>query len=358
MFTTLSQPDISFLEGILNHVNDPVFVKDEDHKFVMLNDASCDFFGLERKDVLGKTDFDIFPESEANVYRLKDIAVLTSGQGNVNVENFTDSLGNKFIISTKKSLYKTSNGDKFLVVIIRDISELKKTEKLLLDSIDKLAEFAYAASHDLKVPLNTINFLIGLIEKDQSTSLSDKSRSYLDYIKSASSAADDLISGLLEYATVDNNGCKLEEVDLNETINDVETNMYASILSNGVSLKFDKLPVIKANKVRIYQLFQNLLSNAVKFRKSDVDPKINITYKRKGSNHLISVEDNGIGIVESDIDKIFKIFVKLNPSEQYKGSGIGLTICQTIVNNLGGAIKVESMLHVGSKFIITVPVQV
>lgn len=356
MLTTLDQPDISFFEGILNHVKDPVFVKDERHKFVLLNDASCAFFGLDRDAILGKTDFDIFPENEASIYRRIDIEVLNSGEANVNVESFTDSFGNKFIISTKKSCYKTENGENYLVAIIRDISELKKTERLLLDSIDKLAEFAYTASHDLKVPMNTIKFLVDLIEKDTNSSLSDKSKSYLNYIKSASVTADDLISGLLEYATVDRDYCELDLVDLNETIKEVETNMFASILSTNATLKCDKLPIIKANNVRVYQLFQNLISNAIKFRKETRDPIIYITYEEKDSNHVISIEDNGIGINELDSDTIFKMFVKLNSSDEYSGSGIGLTISKKILENLGGTIKVESILGLGSKFIIKLPI--
>ncbi len=355
MLTTLSQPDLSFFEGILNHVKDPVFVKDEDHKFVFLNNVSCAFFGFERDKIIGKTDFDIFPDEEAKVYRNIDLVVLNSGQGNVNVESFTDSSGKKYIISTKKSLYTNSKGKKFIVAVIRDITESKKAEQLLIDSVDKLAEFAYAASHDLKVPLNTINFLTDLIEKDANSSLSDKSTSYLNYIKSASSAADDLVSGLLEYATIDKDYRDVRMVDLNEVIKEVETNMYASIRSTNTTLKWKELPIIKANNVRVYQLFQNLIANAIKFRKDDVHPIIEVASIEQELDYVVTVTDNGIGMKELDSDTIFKIFVKLNSSKKYAGSGIGLTICKTIIDNLGGTIEVESILGVGSKFILTLP---
>jgi len=318
MLTTLSQPDLSFFERILNHVKDPVFVKDKDHKFVFLNDVSCAFFGFDRDTVIGKTDS-----------------------------------GRKYVISTKKSLYKDSEEEKFVVAVVRDITEIKKTEGLLLDSIDKLAEFAYVASHDLKVPLNTINFLTKLIEKDTNSSLSDQSISYLNNIKAASAAADNLVSGLLEYATIDKDYREVRMVDLNEIIKEVETNMYASILSTNTSLKWENLPTIKANKVRIYQLFQNLIANAIKFRKDNVDPIINISSIERDSDYVVTITDNGIGMKEFDVDTIFKIFVKLNPSQKYTGSGIGLTICKTIIENLGGTIEVESILGIGSKFILT-----
>jgi len=356
MLTSIDYPIVDFFEEILDHIKDPVFVKDDQHKFILLNNASCDFFGIDRDEILGKTDFDVFPENEASIYREKDIEVFNSGIANKNIESFTDTSGNKFIISTKKSLYTTAAGEDFLVVIVRDITELKKTEKLLLDSIDKLAEFAYTASHDLKVPLNTISFLINLIEKDKNSNLSSQSELYLNYVKSTLLSTDDLISGLLEYATVDKDYSELDLVDLNKTINELETNMYALMLENNVSLKFNKLPIIKANGVRIYQLFQNLVSNAIKFRKEKVDPVIKITCEQKDLNNIIYIEDNGIGIEDSNIEKVFKIFFKSNSSNKYLGSGIGLTTCKKIVENLNGEIRVESKLNVGSKFIITLPI--
>jgi len=249
--------DIQFLEGILNHVKDPLVVKDDNHNFILLNDASCQFFGYPREQMIGKTDSDFFPEEEAAIFLKKDLEVFRTGQPNINIEKITDSHGNTFVISTKKSLYKTPSGKSVIVIIIRDITDLKMTEKHLLHSVDKLAEFVYSASHDLKSPLTTINSFVKLIQKD-SEGLSEKVKSYFGYISSASETASNLVTKLLEYATTNNEKHESVTVNLNEIIDEVKSNIRSSIVDNNVKFELAKLPTVKANKVRMYQLFQNI----------------------------------------------------------------------------------------------------
>ena len=129
--TISNEPDFC-VKGILNQVSDPLFVKDEDHRFILVNDACCTLFGLSAEEILNKTDYDLFPKEDADIYRKMDKLVFETNENNVNEESFTDHQGNKKVVSTKKSLFVTSSGSKALVVIIRDITELKATEKKLL----------------------------------------------------------------------------------------------------------------------------------------------------------------------------------------------------------------------------------
>ncbi|MBD3296283.1 MAG: PAS domain S-box protein [Candidatus Omnitrophica bacterium] len=118
-----------YLNKIINSVADPIFVKDSEHRWVLLNDAFCRFMGHERQELLEKTDHDFFPQEEADVFWEKDDQVYRTGQENINEEKFTDSSGKTHTIITKKTLYVDSAGNKILVGIIRDITERKKAEE-------------------------------------------------------------------------------------------------------------------------------------------------------------------------------------------------------------------------------------
>lgn len=117
------------LENILNTIGDPVFVKDQEHRFVLLNDAFCDFIGISRDKLLGNTDYDFFPKEEADVFYEKDNKVLETGKQDTNQEKFSDKNGRKHVIITRKTRYVNPQGKKFIVGTIRDITERKKKEE-------------------------------------------------------------------------------------------------------------------------------------------------------------------------------------------------------------------------------------
>jgi PAS domain S-box-containing protein len=128
----------SSLDGIINKISDPFFVKDRSHRWVILNDALCNFMGYSRERLLGKTDYEFFPKSEADVFWEKDDKVFSTGKENLNEEFFTTKSGKTRIISTKKSLYVAPNGERYIVGVIRDITERKTLEKQLKKLSQKL----------------------------------------------------------------------------------------------------------------------------------------------------------------------------------------------------------------------------
>ncbi len=125
----------NFLDAVINSIADPVFVKNEDHKWVLLNDSYCDFMGYSREDILGRSDLDFFPPDESAVFRQKDEMVLKTGLANENEEKFTDSKGNIHLILTKKSLFIDNFKNKFIVGVLRDITEIKKTQEDIAENL-------------------------------------------------------------------------------------------------------------------------------------------------------------------------------------------------------------------------------
>lgn len=123
---------------VINSVADPIFVKDKNHNWILLNDAFCKFMGRKREELIGKSDHDFFPKSEADVFWDKDEEVLNSEKENINEENFTDSNGKTHVIVTKKNAYRNKNGEKILVGIISDITDTKNAENKLVEKNEEL----------------------------------------------------------------------------------------------------------------------------------------------------------------------------------------------------------------------------
>ncbi len=127
----------NYLDKIINSVADPIFVKDRQHRWVLINDALCGFMGHNRNELLWKSDYDFFPKNEADVFWSKDEIVFTTARENINEEQFTDAKGIVHTISTKRTLYTDEKGEIFIVGIMRDITEIKTTEEALRQSREK-----------------------------------------------------------------------------------------------------------------------------------------------------------------------------------------------------------------------------
>jgi PAS domain S-box-containing protein len=123
-----------FLNHTINATPDPIFVKDEQHRWMILNDAFCQFIGKSRQELIGKSDYDFFLQSEADVFWAKDEEVLTTGMAAETEENFTDSQGKQYIISTKKTVFQNADGSQILVGTIRDVTEYRRQQIALEQS--------------------------------------------------------------------------------------------------------------------------------------------------------------------------------------------------------------------------------
>lgn len=131
-------PDKSYLEEIINSIADPIFVKDKEHRWVYFNNAFCTLIGHTREELLGKTDYDFFPAEESQVFWEKDELVFKSTTNNINEEKITGADGKTHTIVTKKMLYMDSEGNKYIVGIIRDVTDQKNLEDQLRMRISEL----------------------------------------------------------------------------------------------------------------------------------------------------------------------------------------------------------------------------
>ena len=232
--------------------------------------------------------------------------------------------------------------------------QLELNNKALLASNQALEHFAFIASHDLKEPLRKIMSFGRIIQEEVENKLSDQSREFLGYMLSATERMQTLLESLLSYSRVTSRAKPFEEVDLNEVVNDVLSDLQLVIDDTEASIEYDQLPLIKADKMQMHQLFQNLIGNSLKYRKDTVKPYIQIRSQKPDLySVLICVKDNGIGFEQAQGEKIFEMFKRLHGRNEYEGVGVGLAICKKIVERHGGTITAIAEPNEGAEFQIT-----
>ncbi|WP_022851175.1 ATP-binding protein [Limisalsivibrio acetivorans] len=233
--------------------------------------------------------------------------------------------------------------------------ELGERTDELERSNEELEQFAYIASHDLQEPLRMIASYTQLLKKRYSDKLDEDAIEFIDYAVDGANRMQVLINDLLKYSRVGTKGEEFTHVNMNDVLDMVKANLKAPIEETGAVVEHGKLPTIMADSSQMVQLFQNLIGNAIKFRKEGETPKIEIFTEKKGKFFRFGVKDNGIGIEEKYLERIFVIFQRLHTRDEFPGTGIGLAICKKIVERHGGEITVESISGEGSTFLFTLP---
>jgi PAS domain S-box-containing protein len=233
-------------------------------------------------------------------------------------------------------------------------AELVASNETLRQVNEDLNQFAYAASHDLQEPLRLVALYSQMLRKKFGDQLDRQADQYLSFILDGAHRMETLLRDLLAYSQVGSaNEGPPGPVEISEVLKKVSLNLQASIEQNGALVTWNGLPTIHAHEIRMLQIFQNLVGNGIKYRRSD-PPKIRVAAKRRPSDWLFSVEDNGIGIKSEYAQQVFGIFKRLH-GRDYPGTGIGLAICQRIVEGYGGQIWLESTPGKGSTFFFTLP---
>ncbi|OIB56341.1 ATP-binding protein [Natrialba sp. SSL1] len=290
----------------------------------------------------------------------------------------------------------------------QDITDRKQREQRLEELIDDLEEsnsrleqFAYAASHDLQEPLRMISSYLQLIEQRYAADLDGDGEEFLEFAIDGSERMRNMIQGLLKYSRVETRGEPLEPVDLDAVFADVCEDLQLRITESNARVSADSLPRINGDEEQLRQVFQNLLDNAIEYS-GDEPPQIHISAEQeesqsrpdsrsqshnppeRGEHHTsaddperhradqnrtrncdtaasdeakwtVSVSDNGVGIDSDDTDRVFEVFQSLHPPDEHAGTGIGLALCERIVERHGGEIWVDSEPNEGTTFSFTLP---
>ena len=234
--------------------------------------------------------------------------------------------------------------------------ELEKNIEKLANSNSELEQFAYVASHDLQEPLRMITGFLNLIEKKYEDQLSNDIKNYIHFAVDGATRMKQIILDLLEFSKIGSEETPTESVDLNNVVNNVLILHKKQISEINANVIYSDLPILNCHGVLIRQIFQNLISNALKYHSENEKPTVQINYHTNEYEVIFMIKDNGIGIPDSQKDKIFNIFHRLHSKEKYSGTGMGLAMTKKIIENLKGKIWVTKNSPNGSIFTFTLPI--
>ncbi len=355
--------------SLLEAAPDAMIISSERGEINLVNSQAETLFGFPRQDLIGESihllvpDWSAGPGDRVGVHR-----ELTGKRAD----------GSEFPAEMSVSPLQTEEG-LLVTSAIRDITERRRrddqirelnarleqrvaerTRELVLSnealrqSNDDLNQFAYAASHDLQEPLRMIALYSQMLQMKYAGRMDHEADQFITFIVNGAHRMEILLRDLLAYSQAGSAEGPAGPVDCGTVVEKVLLNLQAAVEENEAEVRWNSLPVVQAHEIRLIQLFQNLVGNAIKYRRPDA-PRVAISAERRETEWMFSVEDNGIGIRPEYAQQVFGIFKRLH-GHTYPGTGIGLAICQRIVERYGGRIWVESTPGCGSKFCFTLPV--
>ena len=233
--------------------------------------------------------------------------------------------------------------------------EMRSRQEELIRANSDLEQFAHSASHDLKEPIRSISVYTELIKKHYGQFLDHKGAEYLEFVRSGAARMETLLEDLLAYAQASSIPDEIPDaIDATDPLDAALENLAGSIRDSSARIETGEMPLVRIRPGHLQQLFQNLVGNAIKYR-SSAPPHVRVAARSEDGRWVFSVEDNGIGIAEEYKETIFGIFKRLHTNQAYSGTGMGLAICQRVVERYRGRIWVESQPGQGSTFYFTIP---
>lgn len=353
----------ALLSAIVDSSDDAIISKDLNGIIMSWNKGAERVFGYTAEEAIGRSIMMIIPPDRPD----EEPKILERLKRGERVDHFETIRvrkdGRRINISVTISPVKDADGR---IVgaskVARDISErvrheqaLERANAALKRANADLEHFAYSASHDLQEPLRMVAAYSELLHRKFGGKLGPDADEYIRHTVEGALRMERLLRDLRSYAQVSAIDLKApDEIDASAILEKTLSGLQVAIQENGASIICSDLPRVRMHEFQLEQVFQNLISNAIRYRR-DVAPEIHISAVRDGNEWRFAVQDNGIGIEPKFKEQIFGIFKRLHSAAQYPGTGMGLAICQRIVERIGGRIWVESEPGRGSTFYFTVP---
>ncbi|MFB1064250.1 PAS domain S-box protein [Natrinema sp. H-ect4] len=336
--------------------NGVVTLFDHDLEYTLVAGQGFDKIPVDPAEAEGEQFDDVWPEETIDTLKPALQAALEGKERTVELEY----AGREWVLYTVP--ITDNRGDVFAgVSMAHDITERKEYQRRLEETIDRLEEsnrrleqFAYAASHDLQEPLRMVSSYLQLIESRYGDELDEDGEEFLAFAVDGADRMRDMIDGLLAYSRVETQGDPIEPVDLDSVLESVLADLQLQIEETDAEITTDTLPRAEGDAAQLRQVFQNLLSNALEYS-GDEPPRVSVDAERRGREWVISVHDEGIGIDPDDQERVFEVFQRLHSRKKYSGTGIGLALCQRIIERHGGEIWVDSEPGEGATFSFTLP---
>ncbi|WP_339103543.1 PAS domain S-box protein [Haloterrigena salinisoli] len=336
--------------------NGLVTLFDHDLEYTLAAGRGFDRIPVEPADLEGRQFHDVWPDETAADLKPAFQGALRGEETSVELEY----AGREWVLHAVP--ITDDRGDVFAgMTMAQDITERKEYQRRLEETIDRLEasnerleHFAYAASHDLQEPLRMVSSYLQLIESRYGDALDADGEEFLAYAVDGAERMREMIEGLLAYSRIETQGDPFEPVELNAVVDATLENLQVAIEESDAEITVDSLPRVRGDEGQLQQVFQNLLSNAIEYS-GDEPPRIRVDAERRGREWVISVRDDGIGIDPADQERVFEVFQRLHSREDHPGTGIGLALCQRVVERHGGRIWIDSEPGDGTTVSVALP---
>jgi len=353
----------SLLSAIVESSDDAIISKDLNGVITSWNKGAERLFGYTAGEAIGKSVTMLIP-AERQDEEPEILARLRRGE---RMEHFQTVRvrkdGSRMNVSLTVSPVRDAEGRIIgASKVARDITEnvrqeaaLQAANAALQRANADLQQFADSASHDLQEPLRMVAAYSQLLQKQFGGQMGPIGDKYISYTVEGAMRLERLLEALRTYTQLSASEEEpSEDVDAGAVLKTALSNLKVAIKESGASITFAALPHIRMYEFQLEQLFQNLIANAIRYR-GDEPPQISIDAQRQGDKWQFSVQDNGIGIEPQFQRQVFGMFKRLHSKAEYPGTGMGLAICERIVERAGGRIWVDSERGKGSTFYFTVP---
>jgi len=365
-----AEETVRLLASIVESSQDAIIAHDLHGRFTSWNHAAERIFGYTAAEVIGQpASLIAAPESGdeipgvlrriqagERVEQYQAVRRTKSGQTievSITISPIRDELGR--IVGASKISRDISAQVRAAEQLAEANAALQHSNETLERFNQDLERFAFVASHDLQEPLRMMTVYSQLLVRAFPGQPSAEAAKYAEYMLGGGRRMRELLADLLAFAQLGARGQQqpVASTDLNVVLDKVTQNLKAAIDENGVTIQAERLPVVNVYEGHFIALFQNLIGNAIKYR-ADAKPEIRVFVEQNNGDWRFAVADNGIGIESEYLEKIFAPFKRLHGGD-IPGSGIGLAICQRVVERYGGRIWAESEPGRGSTFRFTLP---
>ncbi|MCE1252065.1 MAG: ATP-binding protein [Anaerolineae bacterium] len=354
------------LKLVINNSPSSIFIQDLNQRYTAVINPPM---GLSESDFLGFTDREIFNAEQADFLESlkKDVLVTHCG---VDGEGFLSVSGHQAYFDCNIEPHYDASGEMDgLIVFARDLTEHKKTEddlyrlnleleervelrtSELQDAIRELESFSYSVSHDLRAPLRTIDGMGKILVEDYAAQLDEQALDYIQRMQNASRHMNQLIEALLQLSKVTRSELRRVEINLSRIALEVINELFSSRDSVTWKIKADIMLFADPTLMRV--VLVNLLGNAYKFTGKCEKAEIELGVIDRNGVPVYFVRDNGVGFDMEFAGKLFAPFQRLNNSNDFEGTGIGLALVQRIINRHSGRIWAEALMGQGAAFYFT-----
>lgn len=353
-----------FLHRIINTVSNPIFVKDEKHSYILVNEAFCDILEKNKYELIDETEFDVFPEDTAGIVYEKDQKLLKRELNEIQYQFEMPVNGKKKTLSVTKKFFQDENNEKFIVCSAVDITKIIRAEEEILKSLSKERElnelkskFVSMVSHEYRTPLTSILSSVELLELFESDLSIEEKKNYYNKIYGSINYLTNMLNDLLTLNRAEAGKATFNPEDI-EIVGFCKKLAAEEMINCRNTVKI----IVTANKDFAYlnldskllnMILGNLLSNSVKysFGCSEVLFNLEITDK----SVLFVIKDYGRGIPFEEHDKLFDAFFRAKNVLNIPGSGLGLTIVKRFVDLHKGEISFTSQEGKGTEFRVLLP---